>query len=450
MKSNLFAFGVLASLLVLTLILLPTSDASLTRFTNATLNSPVNNTVLNANWTYISYNFSSPEDVNFTNCTLQFHVNSSVVSNVTMSNVTSNMTTGIGYCYQNITLLKDTIFGQTYNFSIYVMNSSGIMTTELHNILVSIDTTVPSLTQDTENQNTSTTGYLRLQTTLTEENPGHVFADVFYDDDSYTTYDLTEYNTTSKISNTDNYTRNIITPTIEGRILVRYWANDTATTPNIGYASTNHTGLVSYIRGSEWNQIVLGVNTSFNMTLPAALKFFPPTVNQISIFQNEYDHKNFTNYASSTPTTNNESLIWSNNASYVYNSGASFYFWRNYSMRHNNITLAGGRNMTSDTNLSVNKTAWNYYGVRDRNTANTTIYSAVAQGYNGTPATAGNITAVAWYNATADVWAGCTAEWTDCTGTNGLRVNESYIPRGSGVWVLVFNTNVSYFNYTNV
>lgn len=262
----------------------------------------------------------------------------------------------------------------------------------------------------------------------------------------------------------------------DGLIVIEHWMNDTAGNSNT--SAVNETFLKSTLPANKWTYVTLSdAAESTTMYLENITKEFP-NATHISYWNNSYTAKNYTTYAVSTPTTNNETNISLGSAVVIYTSTASHYLRKNYlgeelgnetrsgegdgGFKESNFTVFGGikgcngtdqltssgSSFASCTASGGNKTGWNLMGLFLNRTMNETLYAchnttapskrcfneSAAHG----PAYSGdlyNFSYVSWYNSSSGNQVTCKLGWTKCTGTKAT-VTTVVLRRDQSIWVL--------------
>lgn len=418
---------------------------------------PVNNSYSTVST--LTVNVSFADDFG-SSCLLEYY-NTSENMNVDKSgggltnySMTYNVTPTVGssrkYCNITISSLIDTL-NNTDNYTVYVKDALG-NTLQSSRYFHYVDTNKPNITFYSEGsdnytiQNTSTDMFLNITINYSEWNRDTIKLYIWDNLNHSTIYDLTNaivqndgtnYVLVSmKIENVSN---------IDGMFTITAWANDSAGNsvwyddyPDKG----NHTGYVSHLIGGRWIIVThTGAINDENITLEEFYQRIP-YLHYASKWNDFYDAKNWTTFAISAVTTNNDVEVSRNFPVALYVNTSVTYFrndtYNTTTLENFSLTNA----FSSSTHNETNTTNWNLVGRIREKDANTTLhFYEDYHGYPGGNTTFGNLTAISFYNQTAGNYVSCYLRFRYCTGTGLQNVTEVKILPSYAVWM---NMNVNW------
>lgn len=224
--------------------------------------------------------------------------------------------------------------------------------------------------------------------------------------------------------------------TFTGNLTIGIRANDT-----VGYEAGGKNPPAklreyqTYVLKAGWNLLTI----YDNVTLAQMSNWFSQEADltYISLFSNNATFKNFTTYTIGTATNGAENISATQNATYVY-VGNDTVLIRPYDM------TSFSSNITLFSNVSEDKSAWNFIGVQvDNKTLNETLNIVNGTEYN-------KLLYVSYYEPSLQKY---------CTGYRGYSVTSCYptytssnitIPRGAAIWVLHNKTDAPKNNIMDI
>ena len=382
---------------------------------------PTNGSTYDTNhiWANITLNDSYAEY-----CTVDIgNTNGTVFANVSTSN--DSATTA----YVNITdYLTDSAFGKWHNLTYYCNDTLGnVSSSSLMQFRT--DTTDPTITSwwNFTQTNTTSDAYLNVGFNITDKNIDSCGVRLYQEDGTY----ITKTGSLTAVAESRNCSVNLTSSDVteSGDFIIERWANDSA--GNIAYSS-NETGLVNILKGGKWNLVTysgLASAEGTNETIASILNRLPGCTH-ISLWNNSKGWKNYTTYAASTPSVNNDTQVWLGNATWIYCSEDEIYYRKNYI---NDEQMGDDTKVELVINGTATGTKWNLFGMLVDKTLNQTLYpatTAISNGYQQ------NITAVSWYNASSG-YITCVKDFAGTLCTGGYNATEVSIPKSTAVWMLV-------------
>jgi len=390
--------------------------------------NPINGSSLSSSTVWFNFTTNDTLISSSGGCYLKFP--STNTTNQTMTNDTTT------HCYWS-RAVPDSAYGEWHNVTFYVNDTLGIGNISSSSVVYfKVDTIDPSISWWNFTQtNDSSAGYIEVKFNVTDNNT-QVCGVFIQQEDGTQTW---KAGTLSASAQSRNCTVNITSSDItqDGDFIIYHWANDTA--GNSANATTTETGVLTSLKSGKWNLVTFtgdqGNTTSggINTLAPDILNNLPGCTH-ISRWNNNYGWKNYTTYAISTPSVNNDTLIQLGNATWIYCSSDDYYFRKNYL---SSIQGTADENITLYVNASAADTKWNLVGLLVDKTLNQTLYpGGVLVGHQA------NITAVSWYNSTLGHYITCVKEFGGALCTAGYNATEITVTKASAVWMHV-NANVT-------